>query len=147
MKKLLIKYIQKKMAPYLEGVTTEQQVDKVEEELKEVRKCLGDDKYCFYSVRVLLFIMFNLNFEELYKLYVKDYYESECADFFIANCSLNYICNTSEGCTDRELSALFDLYIQNLTDFLHVIMKLKYNMKRKDWKLNNKKRKKYDTLQ
>ena len=126
------------MAPYLKGVTIEQQINKVEEELKEVRKCLGDAKYCFYSVRVLLFIMFNINFEELYKLYVKDYYESECADFFIANCSLNYICNTNEGCTDYELSGLFDLYIQNLTDFLHLIMKLRYNMKRKDWNLNNK---------
>ena len=138
MKKLLIKYVQKKMKPYLDGVTLEQQIQKVEEEQTEVRKCLGESKFCFYSIRVLLFIMLNFHFEELYKLYVKDKYESECADYLIANCSLNYICNTHEGCTDRELSVLFDLFIQNLTDFLHVIMKLRYYMKRKDWKINNK---------
>jgi hypothetical protein len=142
MKKLLIKYIQKKMKPYLDGVTLEQQIQKVEEEQTEVRKCLGNAKYCFYSIRVLLFIMFNFHFEELYKLYVKDYYESECADFLIANCSLNYICNTHEGCTDHELSGFFDLYVQNLTDLLHLLMKVRYNCIRKDWKLNKEEKNK-----
>src|SRR5574344_437209 len=138
MKKLLIKYIQKKMAPYLDGVTIEQQIDKVEEEKIELGQSLGSGQFCFYSIRALLFIMFNKHFVELYELYIKNKYESERADLLIASCSLNYLCNGSGVCNNYELEDLFDLFVTDTTDFLHLIMKLRYNMKRKDWKLNNK---------
>ena len=129
------------MAPYLEGVTIEQQIAKVEEEEREVKSCLGNSYFCFYSIPVLLYIFFSRFFIELYEKYIKDRYESEVADFVIANCSLNYICNGSDVCNQREIEGIIDLYIQNLTDFIHVMMKLRYNMKRKDWKLNNKQEK------
>ena len=90
--------------------------------------------------------MFNFHFEELYKLYVKDKYESECADYLIANCSLNYICNTHEGCTDHELSGLFDLYIQDLTDLLHLLMKVKIQLYKKRLELNKGSKRKNENV-
>lgn len=138
--KVLSFYAARKMKNISGKLNFNEQLAKCYEEQKELDEC---DKQYFSSLTIhdmfLLVFSMDPDFPVFYTSFVKNTPQEECADCFIALSGLRNV-------TDRDdKRKQIRRILINLTEFcfslecvLHILLKLKYNKVREDWKEGTK---------
>ena len=125
--KILSAYARKTMIKIIGKQERENQLKKIEEEIKEYN---SENIFCYYSNMELFFLLFTRKwlFNKSYPASIKNTKQAECADVFIAQCGLPD--------EDREnLKYIHPLWCPTLESFFHILLKLKYNKIRGDIKV------------